>query len=103
MRADAVKNLTAAVCTANNADTTTTTSVAKACADATAKVYCDALAAGGCNGAAFPTECLTLTNGLSGTGTGAASTLGRKALRDCINNDAVRDCTTCQAFVKGKN
>ena len=34
---------------------------------------------------------------------GDAATLGRKALRDCIHNDPVLDCTTCQDFVKGKN
>ena len=101
--ADAVKNLAAAICTANTADTTTTASVAKACTDATAKAFCDALVAGGCNGAGFPAECLTLSYGLSGTGMGAAATLGRKALYDCINFDPVRTCTTCQDFVKGKN
>jgi len=104
--ADAVKNLTGAECTANTAGTTTGASVAKACADPTAKAYCDALVAGGCSAGLFPSfaaQCLTLTNGLSGTGTGAAATLGRKALYDCINNDPVRDCTTCQDLVKGTN
>jgi Cu-Zn family superoxide dismutase len=105
--ADAVKNLTAAICTANTADTTTGASVAKACTDATAKAFCDALVTGGCSAGlfpSFPTQCLTLTNGLSGTGTGAAATLGRKALYDCINNIGNGlDCTTCQDFVKGKN
>jgi Cu-Zn family superoxide dismutase len=101
--ADAVKSLTAAACTANTADTTTTASVAKACSDPTAKAFCDALVTGGCNGAGFPAQCLTLANGLSGTGMGAAATLGRKALYDCINNDPVLTCTTCQDFVKAKN
>jgi Cu-Zn family superoxide dismutase len=104
--ADAVKTLTGASCTANTADTTTSASVAKACADATAKAFCDALVAGGCSAGlfpSFPTQCLTLTNGLSGTGTGAAATLGRMKLYDCINTDPNRDCTTCQDFVKGKN
>ena len=102
--ADAVKTLTAASCTANTTNTTTTTSVAKACADATAKAFCDALVTGGCNGVGFPAQCLTLTNALTGTGTGAAATLGRKALYDCVNdaNNGL-DCTTCQDFVKGKN
>jgi Cu-Zn family superoxide dismutase len=104
--ADAVKNLTAAVCTANGSDTTTNASLAKACADATGKAFCDGLVAGGCTAGAFPSfaaQCQTLANGLSGTGVGAMATLGRKALFDCINNDPVRDCTTCQDFVKGKN
>jgi superoxide dismutase, Cu-Zn family len=104
--ADAVKNLTGAVCTANTANTTTSTSVAKACSDATSKAFCDALVAGGCDAVTFPafaSQCLALTNALSGTGTGAAATLGRKALRDCIVNDPMLDCTTCQDRVKGKN
>jgi Cu-Zn family superoxide dismutase len=100
--ADAVKNLTAAICTANGADVTVNASLAKACADPTAKAFCDALVAGGCSDPAFPAQCLTLANGLSGAGTGAAATLGRKALFDCVNTDPVRDCTSCQAFVKGK-
>ena len=87
--ADAVKNLTVGVCSANTADTTTTASVAKACTDATAKTFCDALVAGGCLAGPFPifpAQCLALTNGLSGTGSDTAATLGRKAFRDCINN-----------------
>ena len=104
--ADAVKALTAASCTANTADTTTLASVGKACSDGTAKAFCDALVAGGCSAGLFPSfpgQCLTLTNALSGTGTGAAATLGRKALRDCIVLDPVLDCTTCQNRVEGKN
>lgn len=104
--ADAVKGLTGPVCSGNTANTTTSTSVAKACSDATSKAFCDALVAGGCDAVTFPafaSQCLALTNALSGTGTGAAATLGRKALRDCIVNDPVRDCTTCQDLVKGKN
>jgi Cu-Zn family superoxide dismutase len=101
--ADTLKNLTAAICTADTADTTTSASVAKACADATGKAFCDALVTGGCTGAGFPAQCLALTNALSGTGVGAAATLGRKALYDCIILSPTLDCTTCQDFVKGKN
>jgi hypothetical protein len=104
--ADAVKSLTAASCTANTADTMTTASVAKACSDATAKPFCDALVTGGCDAVTFPTfasQCLALTNALSGTGTGATATLGRKALYDCINGVNAFTCTTCMDFVKGKN
>jgi len=103
--ADAVKNLTAAICTANTADTVTSAAVSKACVDGTAKAFCDALVTGGCDVGTFPSfasQCLALTNGLSGTGTGAAATLGRKALYDCINGANIYTCTTCQDFVKGK-
>jgi len=103
--ADVLKTITAAQCTNKTVNAAVDTSVNKACADATAKTFCDALVAGGCTAAVapnFPAQCLKLTNGLSGTGTGAAATLGRKALFDCIKNDAVRDCTTCQDFVKAK-
>lgn len=74
----------------------------------TAKAFCDALVAGGCNAGAFPTfaaQCLALTNALSGTGVGgvgAGPTAGRKALFDCINGANIYNCTTCMDFVKGK-
>ena len=106
--ADAEKALTTAQCTANTADTATSASVSKACADGTAKAFCDALVAGGCNAGAFPTfaaQCLALTNALSGTGVGGVGTgptAGRKALFDCINGANIYNCTTCMDFVKGK-
>ena len=62
--------------------------------------------AGGCDVGTFPafaSQCLALTNALSGTGVGPAATLGRKALYDCINGVNAFTCTTCQDFVKGKN
>ena len=108
--ADAVKALTTAQCTGNNADVATSTSVSKACADGTAKAFCDALVAGGCTVGAFPSfgaECLALTSALSGTGVGGVGTgptAGRKALFDCINNPGNGlTCATCMAFVKGKS
>ncbi len=104
---DAFKGLNNAVCTANGAATVVTASAAKACVDATGPAFCDELVTGGCNAgngfAAFKTQCDALANALSGAGLGDAATLGRKALRDCIHNDPVLDCTTCQDAVKGKN
>lgn len=104
--ADAIKNLTQQSCQGNTVNTTVTTSVGKACADQTAKAFCDGLAAGGCTAQKFPmfaTQCATLTNGLSGTGVGAQATGGRKAFRDCLNNpNNGLDCTSCQEFVKGR-
>lgn len=44
--ADALKNLTGAICTANTTSATISASVAKACADPTAKAFCDGLVAG---------------------------------------------------------
>ncbi len=103
--ADAIKALTAGICQADTANDTTSASVAKACTDPTSKAFCDGLVAGGCTAALFPTfaaDCLALTHGLAGTGVGAAATLGRKAFFDCLANDPVRDCATCQPFLKGK-
>ena len=104
--ADVIKNLTQQICQGNNVNTTTTASVGKACADPTAKAFCDGLAAEGCRAAQFPmfaTQCLALANALSGTGTGAQANGGRKALRDCLQNpNNGLDCTSCQEFVKGR-
>jgi hypothetical protein len=102
--AEAIKNLTTCTAGMNQA---TTAAVAKACVDTTGKAYCDALVENGCGAAAgfaaFREQCGALVNGLSGTGVGAASTAGRKALYDCLNDDGNGlDCTTCQDSIKGQ-